>query len=72
MAVTNITNQLPELFLNDLMERLGETAWNELEKYHKSLGITSTQFDEIAQTELFLDAWTDQIEAYIKDKGISL
>ena len=54
------------------MERLGETAWNELEKYYKSLGVTSTQFDEIAQTELFLDAWTDQIEAYIKDKGIDL
>ena len=73
MAVPNISNHLPESFLENLMEALGDTALSELEHYYTQQGVTKEQFNQLYSTELFLDAWTDQIEAYIKDqKGISI
>lgn len=73
MAVPNISNHLSESFLENLMEALGNTALSELKHYYISQGITEEQFNQLYNTDLFLDAWTDQIESYIRDQhGLSL
>lgn len=73
MANIYISNQLPTSFLENLMEALGDTALAELEHYYTQQGITKEQFNQLYSTEVFLDAWTDQIESYIRDqKGINL
>ena len=73
MAVPNISNHLPESFLEQLLTTLGDTALSELEHYYIQQGITKEQFNQLYGTDLFLDAWTDQIESYIRDqKGLPL